>query len=101
VVALLDSGAIGLFLDTDYVQQHCLTTCPLACPIPLYNVDDMLNEAGSICLVVDLVLCYQDHFKQAAFAVISLGNQDMILEFTWLHAGYMNTTLRLTGQRVR
>ena len=26
VVALLDSGATGLFLDTNYVEQHQLTT---------------------------------------------------------------------------
>ncbi|KNZ81708.1 hypothetical protein J132_10988, partial [Termitomyces sp. J132] len=63
VVTLLDSGTTGLFLNTDYVQQHCLTTLPLAHPIPVYNVDDMLNEAGSICLVVDLVLHYKDHSK--------------------------------------
>ncbi|KNZ77134.1 hypothetical protein J132_06619 [Termitomyces sp. J132] len=37
----------------------------------------MLNEAGSICSMVDLVL--------ATFAVISLGKQDMILGFTWQH----------------
>ncbi|KAG5716918.1 hypothetical protein E4T56_gene8518 [Termitomyces sp. T112] len=85
VVALLDSGATGLFLDTDYVQQHRLTTCPLSCPIPVYNVDGMLNEAGSIHSVVDLVLHYQDHSERAAFAVTSLGKQDMILGFTWLH----------------
>ncbi|KAG5727756.1 hypothetical protein E4T56_gene20808 [Termitomyces sp. T112] len=85
VVALLDSGATGLFLDTDYVQQHRLTTCPLSHPIPVYNVDGMLNEAGSICSMVDLVLCYQDHSEKAAFAVTSLGKQDMILGFTWLH----------------
>ncbi|KNZ76172.1 hypothetical protein J132_11291 [Termitomyces sp. J132] len=45
----------------------------------------MLNESGSICSVVDLVLCYQDHSERAAFAVTSLGKQDMILGFTWLH----------------
>ncbi|KNZ76917.1 hypothetical protein J132_10864 [Termitomyces sp. J132] len=48
VVALLDSGATGLFLDTNYVQQHCLTTCLLSCPISIYNVHGMLNEAGSL-----------------------------------------------------
>ncbi|KNZ80451.1 hypothetical protein J132_05571, partial [Termitomyces sp. J132] len=61
-----------------------LTTHPLSCPIPVYNVDGTLNEAGSICSVVDLVLCYQDHLEQAAFAVTGLGKQDMILGFTWL-----------------
>ncbi|KNZ77808.1 hypothetical protein J132_03805 [Termitomyces sp. J132] len=44
----------------------------------------MLNEAGSICSMVDLVLHYQNHSEQATFAVTSLGKQDMILEFTWL-----------------
>ncbi|KAG5726698.1 hypothetical protein E4T56_gene4132 [Termitomyces sp. T112] len=58
---------------------------PLFHPIPVYNVDGMLNEAGSICSMVDLVLHYQDHSEQAAFAVTSLEKQDMILEFTWLH----------------
>ncbi|KNZ75012.1 hypothetical protein J132_05302 [Termitomyces sp. J132] len=45
----------------------------------------MLNEAGFICSIVNLVLRYQDHSEQAAFAVISLEKQDMILGFTWLH----------------
>ncbi|KNZ80918.1 hypothetical protein J132_03618 [Termitomyces sp. J132] len=72
VVALLDSGATGLFLDTDYVQQHHLTTHPLSHPIPMYNVDGMLNEAGSIHFMVDLVLHYQDHSEQATFAITSL-----------------------------
>ncbi|KNZ77085.1 hypothetical protein J132_07101, partial [Termitomyces sp. J132] len=62
-----------------------LTTRPLSHPIPVYNVDVMLNEAGSIRSVVDLVLHYQDYSEQAAFAIISLGKQDMILGFTWLH----------------
>ncbi|KNZ77323.1 hypothetical protein J132_05751 [Termitomyces sp. J132] len=73
VVALLDSGVTGLFLDTSYVQQHCLTTCPLSGLIPMYNVDGTLNEAGSICSMADLVLCYQDHSEQATFAVTTLG----------------------------
>ncbi|KNZ77486.1 hypothetical protein J132_05405 [Termitomyces sp. J132] len=88
VVALLDSGTTGLFLNTDYVQQHHLTTCSLSCSIPVYNVDSMLNEAGSIHSIVDLVLHYQDHSEQAAFAITSLGKQDMILG----SPGYVNTS---------
>ncbi|KNZ74373.1 hypothetical protein J132_07093 [Termitomyces sp. J132] len=67
------------------MQQHHLTTRSLSHPIPVYNVDGMLNEAGSICSMVDLVLHYQDHSEQATFASTSLGKQDMILGFTWLH----------------
>ena len=84
VSALLDSGAMGLFIDAMYVEQHCLTTCPLTHPIPVYNIDSTRNKAGSIHLVVDLVLHYRTHAEHAVFAVMSLGKQDMILGFTWL-----------------
>ena len=85
IAALLDSGTTRLFLDTHYVEQHRLTTQPLSHPIPVYNIDGMLNEAGSICSVVDSVLCYQTHSEHAVFAVTSLGKQDMILGFSWQH----------------
>ena len=84
VVALLDSGATGLFVDADYVARHQLTTRPLLSPIPVYNIDGTPNEAGSICAVVDLVLRYWAHAERATFAVTSLGKQDMILGYTWL-----------------
>jgi hypothetical protein len=53
-------------------------------PIPVYNVDGTANEAGSICEVVDVVLRYRDHAERAQFAVTGLGNQDMILGYSWL-----------------
>ncbi|KNZ76281.1 hypothetical protein J132_10955 [Termitomyces sp. J132] len=82
IVALLDSRATGLFLDARYVQQQHLTTFLLSHPISVYNVDGMLNQAGSICFVVELVLHYQNHSECATFAVTSLRKQDMILGIT-------------------
>ena len=58
VKALLDCGADGLFIDRDYVRKNQLTTRTLTRPIPVYNVDGMANEVGSICEVVDMVLRY-------------------------------------------
>ena len=84
VLALLNSGAMGLFIDVTYVEQHHLTTCPLTHPIPVYNIDSTCNKAGSICSVIDLVLRYCSHAEHAVCAVTSLGKQDMILGFTWL-----------------
>jgi hypothetical protein len=46
--ALLDCGATGLFIDMEYVKQKWLTVQNLARPIPVYNVDGALNEAGAI-----------------------------------------------------
>jgi hypothetical protein len=82
--ALLDCGADGLFIDWDYVWKNQLTTRALTRPIPVYNVDGTANEVGSICEVVDVVLRYRDHAERAQFAVTGLGNQDMILGYSWL-----------------
>src|ERR1700733_5107889 len=48
------------------------------------NMDGMANEAGSICEVVDVVLQYRDHAERAQLSVTGLGNQDMILGYSWL-----------------
>ncbi|KAG5716895.1 hypothetical protein E4T56_gene8517 [Termitomyces sp. T112] len=69
VMALLDSGAIELFLDLEFVKHHSLTTQPLSKPILVYNVDEMPNKAGTInsmdliaegivCVYLDNILIY-------------------------------------------
>jgi hypothetical protein len=82
--ALLDCGATGLFIDTEYVKWKRLTVRNLARPIPVYNVDGTLNEAGAISGIVDVVLRYKGHTERAQFAVTGLGKQDLILGYTWL-----------------
>ncbi|KAG5721929.1 hypothetical protein E4T56_gene18425 [Termitomyces sp. T112] len=85
VTALLDSGATGLFLDLEFVKSHSLTTQPLPKPIPVYNIDRTPNKASAISSMVNLVLCYWNHAEHTIFAITSLGRQNMILGFTWLH----------------
>jgi hypothetical protein len=83
--ALLDCGATSLFVDTEYVKQKRLTVRNLARPILVYNVGGILNEAGAISGIVDIVLWYKGHTERAQFAVTGLGKQDLILSYTWLH----------------
>ncbi|GLB39299.1 putative retrotransposable element tf2 155 kda protein type 1-like [Lyophyllum shimeji] len=82
--ALLDSGASGLFLHIRFVREHGITTRTLSRPIPVKNVDGTANAAGAITEVVDLVLQYNGHSERVVFAVTDLGEQDMILGYTWL-----------------
>ncbi|GLB33381.1 putative retroviral aspartyl protease [Lyophyllum shimeji] len=82
--ALLDSGASGLFLHIRFVREHGLTTQTLSQPIPVNNVDGTANAAGAITEVVDLVLRYNGHSERMVFAVTDLGEQDIILGYTWL-----------------
>ena len=72
-------------MDVAFVERHQLTTWPLTRPIPVYNIDSTLNEAGSIQCVTECILRYCNHAEQAVFAVTSLGKQDIILGYTWLH----------------
>ncbi|GLB41215.1 putative retrotransposable element tf2 155 kda protein type 1-like [Lyophyllum shimeji] len=82
--ALLDSGASGLFLHIRFVRERGITTRTLSRPIPVKNVDGTVNAAGAITEVVDLVLRYNGHSERVVFAVTDLGEQDMILGYTWL-----------------
>jgi len=80
----VDSGATGEFIDCHYAKSNQLHTRKLSEPIPVYNVDRTLNEAGSITKVVDLILRYQNHLEQTLFAVTGLGKQKLILGHSWL-----------------
>jgi hypothetical protein len=82
--ALVDCGATGEFIDSNFVQKHKLQAHTLDKPIPVYNVDGSRNEGGSIREQVELIVRLGDHSERVTFLVCSLGKTDMILGFTWL-----------------
>lgn len=84
VDALLDSGATGLFLDTEFVRYHNLNTRKLPRAIPVYNVDGTLNKGGSIYEEVDLIMVFNNHTERVTFAVCDLGDKSAIIGHTWL-----------------
>jgi len=84
VKALLDSGAIGNFINKDFVYTKGISTWNISRPIPVFNMDGSPNEAGQISKVVDMVLCYKTYSERMPLAVSNLGKQSMILGYTWL-----------------
>jgi len=50
----------------------------------VYNVDSTPNEQGAICDIVDVIMQFHNHTKQAQFAVTGLGKSQMILRLSWL-----------------
>src|SRR3981189_2689670 len=84
ISALVDCGATGLFVDTEYVRLNNIPTRRLTTPIPVYNIDGTANEAGAITEIADVILRYKGHAERTQLAVPSLGKQSMILGFTWL-----------------
>jgi len=77
--------SVNSFVDSRaYAKSNRLHTWKLSEPIPVYNVDRTLNEAGSITEVVDLILRYWNHSKWTLFTVTGLGKQKLILGHSWL-----------------
>ena len=66
---MVDTGATGDFIDRDFVANNKLPTRKLSEPIPVYNVDGTLNDAGSIHEVVDVVMTYEKHSERILLAV--------------------------------
>jgi bifunctional ADP-heptose synthase (sugar kinase/adenylyltransferase) len=73
VKALVDCGATGDFIDSEYVISRNLPVQPLSQPIPVLNVDGSPNQAGGITGVVDMVVDYKGHSEHIQLAVTRLG----------------------------
>jgi len=56
VKALLDSRAMGSFIDQGFVHSKRLNTWTILCPIPVFNVGGSPNKASEISEVVDILL---------------------------------------------
>ena len=56
VEGLVDCGADGEFIDSDYVRTNRTATRTLTRAIPINNVDGTPNDNGPIKEVMDLVL---------------------------------------------
>jgi hypothetical protein len=82
--ALVDCGATGLFIDTEYVCLNNISTCHLTTHIPIYDVNGTANKAGAITEIADVILHYKGHAERTQLAVTLLGKQSMIFGFTWL-----------------
>ena len=83
--AMVNTGTTGDFIYQDFVNQAKLPMQKLSQPIPVYNVDGTLNEAGSIHKVVNMIITYKGHSEHILLAITQLGKQSMILRMTWLN----------------
>jgi len=84
VKALLNCGAIGSFIDKDFIRLKRMNTQTLLHNIPVFNIDSSPNEAGQSSEVVDVVLRYKTHSEKMLLADSGLGKQSLILGYDWL-----------------
>jgi predicted aspartyl protease len=82
--AIIDSGAITLFISKHFVQCYYIICSPLPNTIVLYNIDSSKNKAGSLTHFACLTLTIDSWNKLTNFLVTDLGPENIVLGLPWL-----------------
>ena len=79
VRALLDSGAIGLFMDMTFAQEKGFKMEKLKKPLLVRNVDGTVNVEGAIMCQVECNMFFKGHVERARIDVCNLGKTEVVL----------------------
>ena len=83
--ALIDSGATGNLINTEFIKTHRITPKTLKSPLRVRMADD---SEGLITHYIDISLEIQDasseHREQIRLNVAEIGDHDIILRTDWL-----------------
>jgi len=73
VKVLLDSGAIGIFVDKQFAEKNGFKMEKLERPLKITNVDGSNNNGGDIMHEVECNVYYKGHQERIKFDVYNLG----------------------------
>jgi len=76
---LLDSRAIGLFMDITFAQEKRFKIEKLKKPLLVRNVDRTVNAGGAIMYQVECNIFFKGHVERARMNVYNLGKTEVIL----------------------
>ena len=79
VRVLLDSGAMGLFMDMTFAREKEFKIEKLKNPLLVRNVDRMVNAGGAITHQVECNMFFKGHIKRVRMDVCNLGKTEVIL----------------------
>ena len=86
VKALLDNGAMGIFMDKRMAARHGFKLQKLERPIIVRNVDGTNNSRGAITHQVEANVYYKGHVKRMKIDVYDLEKIEIIFGMPWLAA---------------
>jgi len=86
VKVLLDSGAMGMFIDKRTVAKYEFMLQKLERPIMVRNVDGTNNSRGAITHQVEANVYYKSYVERIKMDVCDLGKMEVILGMPWLQA---------------
>jgi len=84
VEALLDSGAMGLVISSEFTRKQGFKLKRLDRPMYVRNMDGSLNKEGPIEHTVEVNIYYQGHRERTEIDVIGGQKWMVILEIPWL-----------------
>jgi len=84
VEVLLDSGATGLVMSSEFAKKQSFKLKRLERPMQVRNVDGSFNKEGLIENTVEVNIYYQGHRKRTEIDVIGGQKWKVILGMLWL-----------------
>ena len=84
VEALLDSGAMGFVMSSEFARKQEFKLKKLDRPMYIRNMDGLLNKEGPIEHTVEINIYYQGHRERTEIDVIRGQKWTVILEMLWL-----------------
>jgi len=86
IKALLDSGAMEMFMDRQIAARHGFKLQKLERPIAIRNIDGTNNSGRAIIHQVECNVFYKGHVERMRMDVCDLGKTEVILGMPWLVA---------------
>ena len=86
IKVLLDSGAMGMFMDRQMAARHGFKLQKLKRLIAVRNIDSTNNSGGAILHQVECNVFYKGHVKRMRMDIYDLGKTEVILGMLWLAA---------------
>jgi len=84
VEALLDSGAMGLVMSSEFARKQGFKSKKLERLMNVRNVDGLLNKEGLIENTVEINIYYQEHRERTEIDMIGEQKWTVILGIPWL-----------------
>ena len=84
VEALLDSGATGLVMSSEFARKQRFKLKKIERPIYVRNVDRTMNRKRLIENTVEVYIYYQGHRERMEIDIIGEQKWNVILEMPWL-----------------
>src|SRR6202011_4605433 len=81
---LLDSGATGCTVNSDFIEHYQIPKQRLKQEIPLTNADGSANSDSPLKYTVVFLLQIGDHSEHRTFGIAKLDGHDFYLGFDWL-----------------